>query len=91
MRTRLVRKSPALPYGIPVPGILNLGPQKGSWWGGAGGGKVGGWTRGWADGKAGARGRADGKAGAGAGSLLLNTKASQVATSPGTATTTQGR
>ena len=59
-----------------------------------------GWCRGskvdgWADGKAGARGkadgRADGKAGAGAGSHLLNTKASQVATSPGTATTTQGR
>ena len=48
------------------------------------GGKVDGWARGWADGKAGARGRADGKAGAGAGSHLLNTKASQVATSPGT-------
>lgn len=39
------------------------------------GGKVDGWARGWAD----------GKAGAGAGSHLLNTKASQVATSPGTA------
>ena len=45
------------------------------------GGKVDGW----------ARGRADGKAGAGAGSHLLNTKASQVATSPGDTTTTQGR
>ena len=55
------------------------------------GGKVDGWARGWADGKAGARGKADGKAGAGAGSHLLNTKASQVATGPGTATTTQGR
>ena len=63
------------------------------------GGKVDGWARGRADGKAGARGkadgradgRADGKAGAEAGSLLLNTKASQVATSPGTATTTQGQ
>ena len=36
------------------------------------GGKVDGW----------ARGKVDGKAGAGAGSHLLNTKASQVATSP---------
>ena len=64
------------------------------------GGKVDGWARGRADGKAGARGKADGrargradswadgwadgKAGAGDGSHLLNTKASQVATSPGT-------
>ncbi len=48
------------------------------------GGKVDGWARGRADGKAGARGKADRKAGAGAGSHLLNKKASLVATSPGT-------
>ena len=30
MRTRLVQESPALPYGIAVLGILNLGPRKGS-------------------------------------------------------------